>query len=457
MLRLSLTSAEYRALMATLVVSHRKQIDVEIKDRNEDTISTLSALANRVIGGAVQVDSGADITRTLESLTIVDPKRKLRFEADTPAHGAVYADRFVSVAYRVYVPSTVTTFEGETITGIGDWVPIPVFWGPVGHYAREGVEVSIDARGKEVLGLDPALVHEGYTLHKGAKITESIKDVARRQGETRFDIPELNARLKKPRVVERGAEWWKVIAGEKRVPHLKKKDFYLDRPIPFPLFTLEPTPGLVAGIPGHYGAFRNARGQLAVRRLTRHSTYTFRYGRDLTTRPSLDYDSDAIRNFVRVLGKKQGHRRAEGHAALDPSHPLSPQAMSWNGKPRYLEHTVNAEHLKSDAECRSHAKEILKRVSQQALDISFECFPIPMLEEDDWIEVETPEYRIPVQAKQFTIPLSSDSNMSIGRHKKVRIKKRRRTHRGGGRAGPPGGRGGGGRHRHHRHHHGGRN
>lgn len=454
MIRLSLSSAEYRALMATLVVSHRKQIDVEIKDRNEDTISNLSAPANRVIGGAVQVDAGADITRSLEALTIVDPDRKLRFEADTPAHGAVYADRFVAVSYLVYVPSTVTTFEGESITGIGDFVPIPIFWGPVGHYAREGVEVSIDARGKEVLGLDPAVVHEGFTLHKGQKITDAIKEVARRQGETRFDIPELDARLKKPKAVERGNEWWKAIAGEKNVPRLKKLVPIYDPPLHGAIdIEKRPSASLVAGIPGHYGAFYNARGRLAVRRLTRHSVYTFRYGRDLTTRPSLDFDSDAIRNFVRVLGKKQGNKRAEGHASLDPAHPLSAQAMAWNSKPRYLEYTVQAEHLKSNAECRSHAKEILKRVSQQAIDISFECLPIPLLEEDDWIEVETDEYRIPVQAKQFTIPLSSDSAMSIGRQKRVKIKHRKRT--GGGRAGPPGGRGGRPGH-HRRSHHQGR-
>lgn len=457
MIQLHLTHAEHEALLATLAVSHRKQIDVEIKNRDEKTISSLSAPANKVLDGAVQIDGQASPSRVLDSLTIVDEKRKLRFEADSPAHGAAFGNRFVRINYRVYVPSTVTTWEGDTITGIGDWVPIPLFHGPVSHYSRQGVEVTINAQGKEALMMDPRVVHEAYTLHKGMTFENAIRKVAQTQGETRFDIPNLPGKLQRPRVVQRGAEAWRVIAGDKKVHGFKRKVPIFDKPIHGPIgYTQKPAHGLVHSIEGHRVAFYNGRGQLCVRKLNRQPSYVFRWGRDFTSRPELDFDQEAIRNFVRVLGKKLKHnKRAEGHATLDNSHPYSPQKLAWHDIPQYLEHKVTAEHLDTDRKCQIHAQQILRRITQMATDLTFAALPIPLLEEDDMVEVLTPEYKLILPIRQLSIPLASGDVMSFGRHKRVKLRKRVQIGGGGEVGGGAGGTGGSGRrrHRHHHHHH----
>lgn len=458
MLHLGLLDDERRALYQTLVQSHRIQLDIALLNQDEQEITSLTAPINKVVSGSVQLDATASITRSLD-LTVLDNHRKLRFERHSPAHGSVFADNFVSVRYEVYVPDTVVTLDGETIAGIGDWVSIPVFWGPLSAYARNGAEVSLEAQGKESLMLDPHFATHGYTIDRNTRLDDAIRHVAEKAGETRFALPDLDHKLNSARSVAGHSEPWLILTNAKNVPGFKKAKGIYDKPIPFPVdYKKSPVGGLVDGVPGHWGAFYDGRGRLCVRRLDRHSIHTFKEGRDLIagSPPQISYDITAFRNYVKVKGgKPKGKKPAFGHAALPPANPMSPDALSRNGKPRYMTEFIEAENLKTDDECKDRAHEVLERLAQEGVDVEFSCLPFPLIEENDVITLKTSEFSIDFQIRQMTIPLTSDEAMTFGRHQKVSVgrrktKKWRRRH-GGGQAGP-GGRGGHGGSGHHHHH-----
>lgn len=470
MIHLGLTSDEARAFGATLTQSHKIRLDVALLDQDENEISNLSAPINRVLTGAVQVDSTAAITRSL-SLTLLDPRHKLRFEANSPAHGSIYADRFVAVRYEVYVPATLTDSQGETITGIGDWVSVPVFWGPLSNYERNGAEVSIEAQGKESLMLNPYFATQPYTVHKGTRLDDAIQDIAGRAGETRFSLPDLPDKLGRARVVHSNAEPWLALTNSKTVSGVVSSKSVRGhvtsgRDKGAVSFTNElgKVPGLIDTIAGHYGGFYDGRGRLCVRKLNRQSVHTFTDGRDLIagSPPQVSYDITAFRNYVRVTGgKPKGKPSAVGHAALPPANPLSPDALARNGKNRYMTEFITADNLKTDDECEAHAHEVLERLAMQGVDISFTCLPLPMLEENDVVTLRTEDFTYDFQVKSFSIPLTSDTAMTIGRHQKVSVGRRKTKkwhHHLHGGAGPgghgsSGGKPGGGKHRHHHKHH----
>src|SRR6185295_10854182 len=182
MLHLALSPDEYDAYLDALTDSHQIRVDVRIHDANEKEISSLTAPESRIVSGAVQVDATASITRSL-SLEMVDPNRTLKFEANSPARGALFADRFISARYQVRVEA------------LEAWVTIPVFWGPVSSYERAGSAVSIEAQGKESLMLEPHFAHQGYTIQAGTRLDDAIRRVADKCGERRYDLPDLPHRL----------------------------------------------------------------------------------------------------------------------------------------------------------------------------------------------------------------------------------------------------------------------
>jgi hypothetical protein len=350
--------------------------------------------------GAVTVDATATVTRSL-AMTFVDPLRRLGFDAASPSKGAIFADNMVAVRY------------GVEVDPLG-WIEIPVFWGPITTFERDAASVTIEAQGKEALALDPHFATNGYTLAKGRRVDNAIRDVMDRMGETRYHMPDLPGRLQARRAVLPDDEPWDIVkfgwASTKKIYHGKgKKRRGKKEDVEYN--------GLVK-VAGHYYPFYNGRGQLAVRRRTRTPMLTFQEGRDLLTVPTVKFDALAARNHVVVtgakvtVGKKHVQRRAS--ATLPPGHPLSPYAIGRNGKARYMTEFVDASTIKTQAAAKAAAKGILDVKSQEGLELSFDCLPMPFLEELDYITVQTGDYSIAVPLETFTIPLDGESNMTIG-------------------------------------------
>lgn len=103
MIHLPLTASWKERLLSALRNSHQIRIEVQILDRDEKVIGSLTLPASKIIDGEVQVDSTADVSRSLR-LHLLDDNHKLHFDADSPAEGALFGDRFIRVWYQVRLP-----------------------------------------------------------------------------------------------------------------------------------------------------------------------------------------------------------------------------------------------------------------------------------------------------------------------------------------------------------------
>jgi hypothetical protein len=391
MIDLALTRSEEDALVDALFSSHRIRIEADVLDSDEKPIGSLTD-PSVVLEGSVQIDADQPITRSL-SLRLLDPRRKLAFVPNHPSDAAAHAENMIAVRYCVEVEE------------LGEWVEIPVFCGPVSKFDHSGSIVQVEAQGKEALGLDPHQAFNGYTVKKGTRVDDGIRRVLSRIGESRFDLPRLRERLKEDLVVAPTDQPWLMVNGGE-----------------------DAGKGLIDRTGEHaHHAFYDGRGNLVVRRLRKSRVFTFN-GRSLLTNPSLTWDLKVAKNIVRVRGAKpRGAKEAvSATARLGPNHPLSPQALSRRGEPRYMPEIVQADSLRTEAECRRRAEDLLANRSRLALEASFDALPVPMLEELDTVAVDTDAGRFEFPLRSFTIPLTPGA-MSFGFTKKVPSKRRLRN------------------------------
>lgn len=394
MYTLGLSKTAQAQYEAALKVSGPRRITITIRDHDEKKILDLTPPA--VLDGAVQVDATASVTRSL-SLTCLDPNHKLQFDSNSPATGAVYADNFVSVDYGVYISAT------------DSWVDVPVFWGPLTDFQRQGAEVTLEAQGKESLGLDPHLVRNGYTLHRGMTIDKAVRNVMDRLGEQRYNLETMGGRLHNNRAVIPGEAPWGVVAAGGTDSAGNSK------------------PPLVSKANGHAMLYYNGIGRLTHRKRTTNISWLFTTDQ-LVSEPGFHFDILNVRNHVQVKGgtPKKSKKHFRGHATLPDIHPLSPYALRRNGAPRYMVEFFESNSLKSDAACRAQAELILANHSQEGVEASFDCLPVPHLEEWDRVTLNGPGgYSMTFPVSTFTIPLTTDAPMTIGASRSVKPRHRK--------------------------------
>jgi hypothetical protein len=404
-LTLGLTPAEKTALLAELRSSaQRMRVRVKVLDRDEKVIQSLDAPAGQIVSGSIDVDATADVTRSLD-LELLDERHALGFDVASPAKAGLFADNFVAVERGVFVDT------------LSRWIDVPVFWGPLTNFSREGDRVKLEGQGKEALGLSPHFATQGYTIRKGRRVDDAIRDVMDRIGETRYALPDMGARLPRHAVVEPDEEPWRVVKfgweAEDRVIRGKGKNRHKER------VTVDYN-GLVS-LAGNMNLFYNGNGRLAARRRSRDPVLVLEEGRDLSARPVPRFDALAARNTVVVTGAKitrgkkpnRHHVQMRATVTLKSTHPLSTKSLARNGKPRHLTEFITADNLKTRAACRARGERVLREKSQDGLELAFECLPFPLLEELDTVRVRTDEYQLDVVLKRFTIPLD-EGLMSIG-------------------------------------------
>lgn len=408
MLELALTTGDRAALMATLRSSHRMRVTVTILDRNEKPLKQLDVPASRIVDGAVEVDALADITRSLR-LEFLDEKRALTFDAASPSRSGIFADNLLAVDYGVQVPAV-------------GWIDVPVFWGPITDFERSRSRVTVEAQGKEALGLDPHFVTQGYTLRKGRRVDDAIRDVMDRLGESRYSLPEMPKRLPRARAVQPEDEPWQVVkfgweSTERRLQG-KGRDRRRKR--------VSVDYNGLASLAGPFVVYYNGRGQLTARRRTTNPVLELAEGRDLVTLPTVTFDALTVRNHVVVtgakvtVGKAPNRRKVQrrAHATLQADHPLSPWALR-RGRPgaeirRFMTEFVEADALKTTSDCRQRAARVLAERSRDGLDVSFECLPMPMLEELDNVRISTADFALDFPLQRWTLPLRPGSPMVVG-------------------------------------------
>jgi hypothetical protein len=437
---LGLSHADRRAYERALAHTYRRRTIAHILDRDEKVISTISTKqgrGGRIMSGSVQVDMSQAPHRTLE-LVMLEPRRAPSWLPEGAGEAQVFADNFISVRSGVWV---------DDLSDGPGWVDVPVFWGPVTGMSQDGDQITIAAAGKETLGLDPCLLWDTMHVQKGQTRVKAIRAILAAQGEARFDLPDLPAKIGKKMSLNRHAQPW----------HVAKA---------------------IAG-GADWQLFYDGRGRAKVRRWPQNRVYTFHGDADGTvlTKPRISYDITSVRNLVEVLGPepKGPPKRIRAVARAKAKHKMSAWQLRRNGQPRRLIHVVDSNLAKPETEWhkaaggnepggppahggwwgapsgvkhpkrwfewrhtvivhrKKHAQAIADRQLQNrlkaAVEASFDSLPIPHLEEGDPVAVYTDGMHFEFVLKQFTIPLTADAPMSVGVNKRVSWRGKKTRHK----------------------------
>lgn len=381
MIPLGLSAADRRTLLTTLFGHHRMRVLVHSLRLDGTYDADLSA---RLIDGQIDVDGTADVTRTA-SLTLLDATGSLDFDSDSPVDAALFLDRMLHVEYGVRV---------DFGHGNGwEWFDVPVFTGPITGMNRDGNTVGLTASGKEVLCM--GAVWRPLTLRKNTRKTYAIRTIlAERAGETRFEIPQLRARL--PQAMTLGRD---------DVPWNRARR--------------------IARSLGNRQLFYDGRGVVRLRRHPHRPVLTFTAS-TLLSEPQVTYSQDHTVNAVFIRGgvPKGKHVQLTAQVFASRTHPLSPWRLGRNGVPRYLIETVEDSHIRSVVEAVRLGRERLSHGLAQAVSATFDAIPVPMLEPGDLVRALTDQGAVTVRASTFSLPLTAGQPMPVGYHRTVSPRRR---------------------------------
>jgi hypothetical protein len=375
------------SLRDDLRTHHSIRITLTVLDTEMNPVG--APLTNALLDGSVNVDLGGEVTRSC-TLTLYDPDEQLDFDSNSPADGALYADRMMRVHYGVRVPG-------------GSWVDVPVFTGPVVKFSRDGMKVNVECQGKEALAMGNAMRVETYK--KNARIVDVIEDVMRNEGERNFAFISKAGRL----------------SGDVALVH---------ETVPW-AFARQRAASLGCHL------YYDGNGRLRLREYPGTATWTFTEGTggDILTPPVVEFSIDGVRNAVRVTGKKpkgKGKNADDGKekkivvtVVADSTHPLSPARLGRNGQGRYLVDFFEDDHIGSEAEARRVGKQRLASLLQSFIDVKFDSLVIPHLDAGDIIGVKTSRFSMTARLNAFSIPLTAGGAMSVGYNRRMKAPNRK--------------------------------
>lgn len=378
MIPLGLRASELRGLNEALATHHQVRVRVFIA-RLDHTYAV--DVSKYVIDGQVDVDASADVTRTA-SVKLLDVRRALPFDSDSPAETALFLDRLLRVSYDVLV--------GD------EWVAVPVFTGPLSRLNREGDVVTVEAQGKEALAM--GAIWRPLTLKKGMLKTDAIETILRnRAGETKLSIPKQAARLPKTISLHREAVAWS--EARKIARGLSRQLFY------------------------------DGRGTCRLRPWPGKTVYSFT-GNTVVSELNVTYTSETVNTVWVVGGVPKGQKHHVSAVAVAPAaHPLSPQRLGRNGVPRYLlpdGKQIDEDTIKTVAEAKALAHQRLNDGLLETVECSFDALPIPHLEPGDAIYVHTDDGAVRFRLTTFSLPLVVGSPMTVGYNRRVSTRHLRR-------------------------------
>jgi hypothetical protein len=373
---LGINPATYDA--ALRAVERQWRVIVRVLNNNDAVVDVLTGHAQqdtRLMSGSINYDADADVTRAAE-MTLLDPGRELLFE-DSVQDGALWPNRFLSIDYGVRVA--------------GVWADVPVFYGRLSAYARDGDQVTLAATGREADHRDPAFFNTKIHIPKGTLIATAIRRILAAHGETHFAFGNAGGRrTHQPIDMVPTDEAWSVA---KRLAADANRHLFFDG----------------TGT----ARLRSFGGDDPV--------WTFD-GNNITNAPSQSFDLEELRNVIRVRGKVpdkgDGKKQPPAYTALPhPADPLHPRNLGLS-----LIEFVDDDHVTSTPDARRLAERLLDQRMKEAVGADFNAFPVPHIEEGDPLALKMDGLHIAFAAKRWTLPLDG-SEMSMGSTKFVRIKK----------------------------------
>jgi len=373
MLPLNIDASTRKQFHRALRESHVVVPTVQVLSLDHKRIADVSHM---LIEGQVNVVNDSTTTRNC-SLSLYDPRGHIGFGDYDPSEGALYLDNMIRVVL------------SYTWDGFDDWVDVPVFCGPVTSLSRDADTLAVECQGKEHLAR--RAVWEPKSFQAPRYVVDLIRNIMRRSGETRFDIPSSKdikkVTLDQFDLYRQSSPWAKA----QNLAHA------IDRQL-----------------------FYDGRGILRLRKLPKRPVWTFTDGDrgTLTSRPRVSFDVENAKNLVWVKGRKPkgANERVNGWARLPHDNPLSVQKLGRgpDNLGGVLLEVVENDNLKTKAECEKRAVELVNRRARQAVNVEFDSLPIPHLEPGDLVAVDSSDLQQEFVLRQFSIPLVAGDSMSVG-------------------------------------------
>lgn len=387
MLTMGLSTREFRLYCEALCADHMVDFRVQILTLDHKVTASVTG---SILSGQVDVDTSQECERSA-SLEVWDPDNRLGLDAGDPTSGGAYLDRMIQIHYGVRVDS------------LQAWVWAPVFTGPISSLKRADGVATMEAQGKESLLLAPTAMT--ITYDRGWAKSSILANALQRFGEKFRKITRWSAKTT-GRIVLSGTE--------KPWPILKKIAGQLA--------------SSAAGTDPWFGY--NGSGFAVLQSHSHATRWTFKPGDGgsiLDKEPELSYDASVVRNYVRVTSGDSGNGKAAitATATAPKSSPFSPQNLGRGGVPRYIMEDVQGENITTKQQAQKLADQTLTNLLRSSVSVEFNSLVIPHLEPRDEVEVRTDKWRWRFQLTKFTIPLSADGQMSIGRNVLVRKANRR--------------------------------
>lgn len=362
-----------------LVRAHTIRVRVHILDMDHNVLGTATG---RVLSGQVDVSATSSVTRSA-GLTILDPDHELNLDTSATFGGSLFLDRMVQITYGV------KSAEYPT------WVDVPIFTGPIDDLSRNGDVVSLSAVGKESLLLGPASTHR--TWKAGSYKTSVLRELLAMFGEAFLEIPHQATKTTKPLSIAPSTIPWDYIQS-------------------------------VARSWGSGRIMYDGAGYARFIGTNDNPQWTFKGGADgsLLSKPKIGYDAKNARNFIVVTGAApaKGGKPVSALAHAPAAHPLSARNLGRNGTARYLREDINDTTVTTQAAAQALADTVLKDRLNTAVQLDYTGLVIPHLEPWDVVAVNHGVWGIQAALVDYTIPLTADGTMSIGRrytvHRHVR-------------------------------------
>lgn len=372
--KLGLSHAELRKFHAALEESHTIRVQVDVLNLNQETLYPLDA---RIIDGQVDVSLDSTPTRSL-TISFKDPEKRIRLDVT----------RMLRVWYGVHVEDV-------------GWVDCPVFTGPITKLDwSEGI-ASAEAHGKEHFHIQPAF--KPFTVKKRTKKVDGIRKILERGGETKFDLPDLDAKMPQSMSVGGQDDRWKKAL---KIARSTSRQLFYD-----------------------------GRGIATLRNRPGDPVFIFRDGNHtVLTEPQVTKSLDRVKNAVRIKGgfpkgyKKEREEaekkiresdRVRFSATAPRSHPLSPWSLGLEDGPLYLPEFIDNDHVRSKKEAEKLAEDTLDEGLRAETTVTFDALPVPHLEEGDLVKVATKDTSETFRLSEFSIPLAHGGVMSVGYRKLV--------------------------------------
>lgn len=373
MITRNLPAADLAAYERGLLSDHKMRVLVQVLDLDHHVQGEATGV---VLSGSVDIDVEQDVMRTC-TMEISDPGNRLGLDAPGISHAALYADRMLQVHYGVWSHE------------YPHWVDMPIFTGPIMSLKRSRDSISLTASSKEVMVNQPQ--SRTWRFGPGTAKTYIMRRVLADCGETHISIPSWNDRISTPWVCWSSESPWPKL--QQLAYSLASRDHGTD-----PLL--------------HY----DGSGWAVLKPYSKNTAWKFARDTDILTEPDITSDLSQVKNFIVVYGAKNKNGTVHAYASLPDSHPLSAKSLARGGVRRNLREEIQDDQITTTAQAKRIAQARLDRLGWSYVDVNFDSLVIPHVEPRDVIDIAAGDWHERVQLTKYTIPLTADGVMSIGRH-----------------------------------------